>query len=82
VWRKEDELKALKSELSTVNRKIELSLKPIDQSEDKPDKKQGDEQSPKPELTETEKAVQEIHALFSGKLKATDFTNNLKKMKV
>jgi hypothetical protein len=40
TWRKEDVLKELKSELSALDRKIQLSLKPIDQSEDKPDKKQ------------------------------------------
>jgi len=35
VWRKEDELKELKSAVSTLERKIELSLKPIDKEEDK-----------------------------------------------
>jgi hypothetical protein len=40
TWRKEEELKALKSELSALNRKIDLSLKPIDTGEDKPEEKQ------------------------------------------
>ncbi|MDR0506800.1 MAG: N-6 DNA methylase [Dysgonamonadaceae bacterium] len=40
TWRKEDELRELKTELASLNRTIELSLKPIDQSEDKPDEKQ------------------------------------------
>jgi hypothetical protein len=35
VWKKEDELKGLKSELSALDRKIRLSLKPIDTSEEK-----------------------------------------------
>jgi hypothetical protein len=35
MWLKEDELKELKTELAALNRKIELSLKPIDESEDK-----------------------------------------------
>ena len=35
TWRKEDELKELKTELAAMNRKIEVSLKPIDQSEGK-----------------------------------------------
>jgi hypothetical protein len=35
VWRKEDELKALKSELSALDRQIQLSLKPVDTGEDK-----------------------------------------------
>jgi N12 class adenine-specific DNA methylase len=39
VWKKEDELKTLKSELSALNRKIDLSLKPIDTGEDKPEEK-------------------------------------------
>lgn len=33
TWRKESELKELKSELAAVDRKIQLSLKPIDQTE-------------------------------------------------
>ncbi|KAA6304465.1 hypothetical protein EZS27_043888 [termite gut metagenome] len=36
AWRKENELKDLKSELSALDRKIQLSLKPIEQGEDKP----------------------------------------------
>jgi hypothetical protein len=40
TWRKEDELKQLKSELTALNRKNDLSLKPIDTSEDKPTEKQ------------------------------------------
>jgi len=35
TWRKEDELKALKSEFLELDRKIQLSLKPIDQSVNK-----------------------------------------------
>jgi hypothetical protein len=38
TWRKEDERKQLKSELSALDRQIQLSLKPIDQSEEKPEK--------------------------------------------
>jgi hypothetical protein len=38
TWRKENELKELKSELAAVDRKIQLSLKPIDQSGDKMEK--------------------------------------------
>ena len=33
VWKKEDELKVLKSDLTSLERNIELSLKPIEQSE-------------------------------------------------
>lgn len=33
TWKKEDELKELKTELSTLDRKIQLSLKPIEQGE-------------------------------------------------
>jgi len=40
AWRKENELKDLKTELSALDRKIQLSLAPIDQSEDKPEKTQ------------------------------------------
>ncbi|MFR9611697.1 MAG: helicase C-terminal domain-containing protein, partial [Rikenellaceae bacterium] len=34
TWRKEDELKALKSDLQTLDRKIQLSLQPIERGED------------------------------------------------
>ena len=40
TWRKENELKDLKTELAAVERKIQLSLKPVDQSEDKPSEAQ------------------------------------------
>jgi hypothetical protein len=40
TWRREDELKELKTELAALNRKIELSLKPVDESEDKKEEKQ------------------------------------------
>jgi N12 class adenine-specific DNA methylase len=40
IWRKENELKDLKTKLSALDRKIQLSLKPIDQSEDKPENMQ------------------------------------------
>ena len=33
VWRKEDELKELKTELNNLERQIKLSLKPIEQME-------------------------------------------------
>ncbi len=42
-WRKENELKELKSELASVDRKILISLKPIDESEDKNEKIQEQE---------------------------------------
>jgi chromosome segregation ATPase len=79
VWRKEDELKELKSEHAALDRKIQLSLKPIDEGEDKPNKKQTDNQKVTPipqekkEQTEEEKAIQQIHALFSGKLSVNDY---------
>jgi hypothetical protein len=45
TWRKEDVLKELKTELAALGRKIELSLKPVDQSEeDKEAEKQEDRQ--------------------------------------
>jgi hypothetical protein len=44
TWRKEDVLKELKTVLAALNRKIELSLKPIDESEDKKEEKQEDRQ--------------------------------------
>ncbi len=34
TWRKEEELKALKGELATLDRKIQLSLKPIEQGDE------------------------------------------------
>jgi hypothetical protein len=78
TWRKEDELKELKTELAALSRKIELSLKPVDQSEeDKKVEKQEDRQKisvpqEKKEQTEEEKAIREIQALFTGKISPSD----------
>jgi N12 class adenine-specific DNA methylase len=88
VWRKEDELKQLKSELATLNRKIDLSLKPIDTNEDKPDKKQVDNQKAasipqeKKEQTEEEKAGQIIQDLISGKLSVNDYNRMCEEARV
>jgi len=71
-WRKEDELKDMKTELAAVNRKIELSLMPVDKSEEKPENdneivKELDRAiTNKIELTEKDKVIQDIHALFRG----------------
>jgi hypothetical protein len=62
VWRREDELKELKTEVAALSRKIELSLKPIDESEDKK------------ESAEEEKAVHEKQALLTGKTSSGDIT--------
>jgi hypothetical protein len=43
VWKKEDELKKLKSKLSALSRKIDLSLKPVDTGEDKKKERQQEE---------------------------------------
>jgi hypothetical protein len=39
AWRREEELKTLKTEAAALDRKIQLSLKPVDEGEDKQDKK-------------------------------------------
>jgi N12 class adenine-specific DNA methylase len=68
TWRREDELKDLKTELLALDRKIQLSLKPIDQSEDKPEHAaQGN--------NTRDNAVQVIHDLMSGKIHPKDFGN-------
>jgi hypothetical protein len=40
AWRREDELKDLKTELAALDRKIQLSLKPVDAGEDKEEERQ------------------------------------------
>ena len=42
TWRKENELKELKSDLAALDRKIQISLKPIDQGEDKKESQTAD----------------------------------------
>jgi hypothetical protein len=81
VWRKENELKNLKTELDVLDRKIQLSLKPIDQSEDKPEEKKDNNHThkvstpqEKRELTEEDKAIRDIQNLMSGKLSVKDFS--------
>ena len=51
VWRKENELKDLKTELATLDRKIQLSLKPVDESEDRQPK-----ETSKMEINENEQS--------------------------
>jgi hypothetical protein len=46
VWRKEDELKGLKSELNNLERQIKLSLKPIEQTEGKSSEVVAEKQQP------------------------------------
>jgi hypothetical protein len=43
AWRKEDELKDLKTELAALDRKIQLSLKPVDTGEDSKEENQQEE---------------------------------------
>ena len=51
VWRKEDELKQLKTELAALDRKIQLELTPPTPSAGEPDKEQRqEEQTGKPEM--------------------------------
>jgi len=80
-WRKEDELKDLKTELAAVNRKIELSLKPVDKSEEKTEndneiiKELDLAIANKIELTKKDKVIQDIHALFRGDKQPNEINN-------
>ncbi|MDR1897710.1 MAG: hypothetical protein LBR10_13060 [Prevotellaceae bacterium] len=62
TWRKEDELKGLKTELAALDKKIQLSLKPIDQSEDKLKAKQAEKPAD----------LDVIHRVMSGKIHPKD----------
>jgi hypothetical protein len=66
TWRREDELK---SELAALDRKIQLSLKPIDEGTDKQEQKQ-----PK---TETPKTMEVINGLVSGKMMPQNFNSSI-----
>ncbi|MDR1984582.1 MAG: DNA methylase, partial [Prevotellaceae bacterium] len=68
VWRKEDELKTLKTEFAALDRKIHLSLKPIDQSEDKPNETQGNEQGTNAETPSIPKRLQEYKQAMGERL--------------
>ena len=48
VWKKEDELKDLKSEVAALERKITLSLKPIDQSDNSKEQSKDEKQGQNP----------------------------------
>ena len=78
VWGKEDELKALKADVSALERKIELSLKPMDEGEDKPARKQErTAYNPYQNIAETaeQKAIREIDGLMSGKINPNNYSN-------
>ena len=53
TWRRENELKDLKTELAAIDRKIQLSLKPVDQSEETP----SEAKEQKTSVPEQEKAI-------------------------
>ncbi|MDR3338991.1 MAG: N-6 DNA methylase, partial [Candidatus Symbiothrix sp.] len=80
AWRKEDELKDLKTELAALDRKIQLSLKPIEQGGDKPEETQDNKTSVSNDRQEystqssdsRDNAAQVIQELFSGKLHPRD----------
>jgi len=46
AWRREAELKELKTELAALDRKIQLSLKPVDENEEKQSEKEGQSLQP------------------------------------
>jgi len=75
TWRKEDELKGLKTELASLNRKIELSLKPVDAGEDRQEERRETPtiKQEKIELTEKERALQTINDLLCGKFSVNDY---------
>jgi hypothetical protein len=83
VWKKEDELKGLKSELAALSRKIDLSLKPIDTSEEKKETHLQPQEKPaiKPQQSEEEKAIQEIQDLMRGKMSIDDYKHLREKVK-
>ena len=77
TWRKENELKDLKTELAALDRKIQLSLKSVDQSDNKTEKMQKNEQSQNIPQNEYQKAIQDIQELFSGKLKPGNISGRM-----
>jgi hypothetical protein len=68
VWKKEDELKALKTEAAALDRKIQLSLKPLDQGEDGPEKKQGKEQPQNMHSSPVPERLNEYREAMDGRL--------------
>jgi hypothetical protein len=84
-WRREEELKALKTETAALDRKIQLSLKPMDEEKDKQEKHADipviSDSQKKEELTEEQKAVQEIQGLFSGKTNMQEYLQKCEEAK-
>jgi hypothetical protein len=89
TWRKEGELKALKVDLTALERQIQLSLKPIEQSEGESDDEPEKEVSPVATKSEDVKpkflspageeryiAGEKIQALFAGKLSPKDMVQS------
>ena len=72
AWKKEEQLKELKTELSALDRKIQLSLKPIDESEEKPDEKQGkgeqQQQNHRPQPYQLPERLQEVKEAMGERL--------------
>jgi len=85
VWRKEDELKELKNEWAAVDRKIQLSLKPVDEGEDKNSEiqeKQIDNKRVSISNYKKEQTAEEVlRDLLSGKLSVADYGRMCDNMK-
>lgn len=61
TWQKEDELKALKSELSELDRKIALSLKPIEEGEEQKEEQNQEKQQENKTVSESQ-TINEVAA--------------------
>jgi predicted nucleic acid-binding Zn-ribbon protein len=67
TWRKEDELKELKTELAALSRKIELSLKPVDEGEDKKEEEKHSPANASQILSTTER-LQQVKEVMGERL--------------
>lgn len=62
TWKKEDQLKQLKSDLAALDRKIQLSLKPVKQTEDSDSKDESQSEHQSHSTNETASTIQTLSA--------------------
>jgi hypothetical protein len=75
TWRREDELKELKTELAALDRKIQLSLKPVGRGEDEPAEEEDNKRNIQQTVnTSSGTKSKEESKLSSGGMKQDEFS--------
>jgi hypothetical protein len=82
VWRKEEELKGVKSELAALDRKIQLSLRPVEKGEEKSEGKTEDAKVSTTAKETMPQRLQDAKDIMGDRLIIGSISTNSKGMKL